>query len=143
MQLLSLPSHHLDCMNSAATFRCSRKVFSLSPHCCRLSTAASNVNSKAFSKTLNLPKTSFLYGPTVKRAKSLYVQGFAKICIGHRSASHPPNHIILIWSHRHIEGVVVNLFCTMVLHMLMAICMLVSGPHFCLSFSHIYRPFHE
>ncbi|KAK0445212.1 tRNA synthetases class I-domain-containing protein [Armillaria borealis] len=41
-RLLSLPSHCLDCMNSTATFRCSRNVFSLLPWRCRLSTAVSN-----------------------------------------------------------------------------------------------------
>ncbi|KAK0232336.1 tRNA synthetases class I-domain-containing protein, partial [Armillaria nabsnona] len=49
---------------------CSRKIFSLPPHWhCRLSTAASNVNSKASSKTLNLPQTSFPLWPDREPSK--------------------------------------------------------------------------
>ncbi|KAG7446854.1 isoleucyl-tRNA synthetase, partial [Guyanagaster necrorhizus] len=46
-------------MNSTAIFGCSRKIFSLPPQHRRLSTVTFKVDSKAFSKTLNLPKTCF------------------------------------------------------------------------------------
>ncbi|PBK70848.1 hypothetical protein ARMSODRAFT_94433 [Armillaria solidipes] len=38
-------------MNLTATFKCSHKIFSLPPQRCGLLTVASNVDSKAFSKT--------------------------------------------------------------------------------------------
>ncbi|KAK0445217.1 hypothetical protein EV421DRAFT_1798507 [Armillaria borealis] len=56
-------------MNSTATFRCSLKALSLSPRRCRLSTAASNLDSKAFSKTLNLPRTSFPLWPDREKSE--------------------------------------------------------------------------
>ncbi|KAK0496309.1 tRNA synthetases class I-domain-containing protein [Armillaria luteobubalina] len=56
-------------MNSTATFRCSPKIFSLSQRRCKLSTAAFNVDSKAFSKTLNLPQTSFPLWPDREKSQ--------------------------------------------------------------------------
>ncbi|PBK70887.1 isoleucyl-tRNA synthetase [Armillaria solidipes] len=56
-------------MNSTAAFRYNRKIFSLPPWHCRLSTAAFNVDSKAFSKTLNLPKTSFPLWPNREKSE--------------------------------------------------------------------------